>query len=361
MSETNRSGCFGSRTQGNSCGNNSQNGISCGNSTSGSVLIDTYQVFDSCRDRDCFEDVRVYLDEMGQSLIEHTGQVRCKSAEICSSSISVEPVQLSRGFYRITVRFYVKLELEACVCPGKPQTFCGLAVTEKSVVLYGGDGEVRVFRSTAASDSFCSTPCTGEMSTNLPVAVVETVDPGNPRRAASSNPRSASAIVAAAATRSPNRFAVCSAATSSTAVRNISRLSLGFFSVIRLERPEQYLINRGRVQRARQGVRSDRYRQPVRRVQSHGVPDRRIFTRSSRSVNRHRHRLHLVERQLDFRKLRQGDDRLPLQRPQLNINGDIRHLEVYSLIKNHRRGNLTVIIFIVVLVYYASVPSIEMS
>ena len=107
MSETNRSGCFGSRTQGNSCGNNSQNGISCGYSPSGSVLIDTYQVFDSCRGRDCFEDVRVYLDEMGQSLIEHTSQVRCKSAEICSSSISVEPVQLSRGFYRITVRFYV--------------------------------------------------------------------------------------------------------------------------------------------------------------------------------------------------------------------------------------------------------------
>lgn len=242
MSETNRSGCFGSRTQGNSCGNNSQNGISCGNSASGSVLIDTYQVFDSCRDRDCFEDVRVYLDEMGQSLIEHTSQVRCKSAEICSSSISVEPVQLSRGFYRITVRFYVKLELEACVCPGKPQIFCGLAVTEKSVVLYGGEGEVRVFRSTAASDSFCSTPCTGEMSTNLPVAVVETVDPVI-LGARVVEPSQCKCHCCCCCDEIPEQVCCVLGGNIVDGGQKYLAVSLGFFSVIRLERPEQYLIN----------------------------------------------------------------------------------------------------------------------
>ena len=55
------------------------NGTQIGN---GSVLIDVNQVFDSCRDRDCFEDTRVFLDEASQALIEHTGQVRTRTAEI---------------------------------------------------------------------------------------------------------------------------------------------------------------------------------------------------------------------------------------------------------------------------------------
>ncbi len=205
------------------------------------VVIDTYQVFDSCRDRDCFEDTRVFLDELGQSIIEHTGQVRTKSAEICSSAITVEPVHLSRGFYRVTVRFYVKLELEACMCPGKSQCFSGLAVVEKSVVLYGGEGAVHVFRSNMSADSFCSTPCSGEMGNNLPIAVVETVDPVilgtrvvEPSQCCCTCCCSCGDIPAAVASMfgelydNGNRYLA---------------VSLGFFSVIRIERPEQYLIN----------------------------------------------------------------------------------------------------------------------
>lgn len=239
MSENNRSGCFGSARFSQNGFQSADGGCASGNRGSGRVLIDTYQVFDSCRDRDCFEDTRVFLDEFGQSLIEHTNQVRTKSAEICSSSISVEPVQLSRGFYRITVRFYVRLELEACVCPGKPQTFCGIAATEKSAVLFGGEGEVRVFRSNTVSDSFCSRPCTGEMSTNLPIAVVETVDP----------------VILGTRVVEPHQCRCCccrddipepvTGVLGGTIVDGSQRylaVSLGFFSVIRLERPEQYLI-----------------------------------------------------------------------------------------------------------------------
>lgn len=205
------------------------------------VVIDTYQVFDSCRDRDCFEDTRVFLDELGQSIIEHTSQVRTKCAEICSSAITVEPVQLSRGFYRVTVRFYVKLELEACMCPGKSQCFTGLAAVEKSVVLYGGEGSVHVFRSNMTGDSFCSAPCMGEMGNNLPVAVVETVDP----------------VVLGTRVVEPSACCCtccCSCSDIPETVANMfgnlwdegSRylaVSLGFFSVIRIERPEQYLVN----------------------------------------------------------------------------------------------------------------------
>ncbi len=204
------------------------------------VVIDTYQVFDSCRDRDCFEDTRVFLDEIGQNIIEHTTQVRTKSAEICSSAITVEPVQLSRGFYRVTVRFYVRLELEACICPGKAQCFTGLAVVEKSVVLYGGEGSVHIFRSGTPGDSFCSAPVCGEVGNNLPVAVVETVDP---------------VVLGTRVVDTPSECRCCCCCMDIPAtvsggfggfIDDGSRylaVSLGFFSVIRIERPEQYLIN----------------------------------------------------------------------------------------------------------------------
>ena len=51
----------------------------CGRET---VCIDTYRVLDSCRDKDCYEDVRVYLTSFGQELINHTQNVRTKSAQI---------------------------------------------------------------------------------------------------------------------------------------------------------------------------------------------------------------------------------------------------------------------------------------
>ena len=236
MSELNRTGCRNLSGSIPSAASGAPSGCP------GNVLIDTYQVFDSCRDRDCFEDTRVFLDELGQNLIEHTSQVRVKSAEICSAAISVDPVQFSRGFYRVTVRCYVRLELEACVCPGRTQGFTGIAVTEKETVLYGGEGEVRVFRSNALSDSFCSSPCQGEMTTNLPVAVVETVDP----------------VVLSARVVDPVTCHCCQCCCCEDIPENVRNVvggppvdqgqrhlavSLGFFSVIRLERPEQYLVN----------------------------------------------------------------------------------------------------------------------
>ena len=207
----------------------------------GSVVIDTYQVFDSCRDRDCFENVRVFLDDIGQSIIEHTAQVRTKSAEICSSSISVDPVQLSRGFYRVNVRFYVRVELEACICPGKPQCFAGLAVVEKSVVLYGGEGAVHIFRSNAGGDSFCSAPVCGEMGNNLPIAVVETVDPVILGTGVY-EPSSCHCHCCCSCADVPNAVSGMFGGLCDDASRFLA-VSLGFFSVIRIERPEQYLVN----------------------------------------------------------------------------------------------------------------------
>ena len=140
------------------------------------VSIETGRILDSCRDRDCYENVRVFLTDIGYDIIDHTGNVRTKEAKIAWTYINIDPVPFNRGFYSLTIRFYIKLTFEACVCPGRSQEFEGVAVVEKKVILYGGESNVSVFRSTAC-DNFCSAPepCCG--TKNVPEAVVEVVDP----------------------------------------------------------------------------------------------------------------------------------------------------------------------------------------
>ena len=140
------------------------------------VCIDTYRVLDSCRDRDCYEDVRVYLTEYGQEIISNTSSVRATKAKILWSYVGVDPVTFNRGFYRISVKTYIMLTLEACNGMGTAQEFCGLAVLEKSVILYGGEGDVSAYRSTPGG-SYCEMFTSGSVSSCLPIAVVESAPP----------------------------------------------------------------------------------------------------------------------------------------------------------------------------------------
>ena len=139
------------------------------------VCIETNRILDSCRDRDCFENVRVFLSDLGCEIIEHTGQVRVKSACIAETQISLDPVQFNRGFYTVNIRFYIKLVFEACIGNGRSQEFEGIAVLDKKVILYGGDCNVSTFRGGGDFSDFCSKiePCCKE--NNVPTAVVDVV------------------------------------------------------------------------------------------------------------------------------------------------------------------------------------------
>ncbi len=221
---------------------NINNGQSCGRET---VCIDTYRVLDSCRDKDCFEDVRVYLTSFGQELINRTQSVRTKSAETVAATLDVASVPFNRGFYQINIRIYVKITVEVC-CNGMPQEVCGVAVVEKHVILFASEGNVNIFK----SDPFCDNPCRrpdlsgNHVGTNMPIAVLETVDP----------------IILGAKVVEPHSCNCCSCCCTADEIpervlRDLNGglcdndddkmlvVSLGFFSVVRIERPAQYLIN----------------------------------------------------------------------------------------------------------------------
>ena len=135
------------------------------------VNVHTRKIFDSCRDKDCIEDLRVYPLFSAQSYIEGAFSIRPRSAELLFADVDVEEITFNRGFYTVDVRFYYRIS--ASVLPGGCDIF-GLAVFDKRVILYGSEGNAKTF----TSDSFCRLPCCPGMGgSNDPIAVVEAVDP----------------------------------------------------------------------------------------------------------------------------------------------------------------------------------------
>ena len=217
------------------------------------VCVETNRILDSCRDRDCFENVRVFLTDLGQELIERTTQVRVKDACIAWTYIGIDPVQFNRGFYTVHIRFYVKLILEACVCPGRAQEFDGIAVLEKQVVLFGGDSSVSIFRSSSDGAGFCAEPEPCYKERSVPTAVVEAVDPIVLGVRVLEPVCSEPVCCCCCACDIPHSIAGCLSAPLYTDARDcdghgrddgrILVVSLGIFSLVRLVRPAQYLIS----------------------------------------------------------------------------------------------------------------------
>ena len=61
---------------------NNQNNNCCDNGFKEAVCIHTDKVYDSCRDKDCLENIRVYLTASGQSVVDRAINVKCTKAEI---------------------------------------------------------------------------------------------------------------------------------------------------------------------------------------------------------------------------------------------------------------------------------------
>ena len=138
------------------------------------VCIHTRKVYDSCREKECLKDIRVYLTASSQAILENTINVKPKTAELLWTYIDVEPITYNRGFFTVDVRYFYKVTLDAFCGVGRPKTICGLAIYDKRTVLFGSEGSARIF----SSDFVAGAQDIQNLErTNLPVAVVEVVDP----------------------------------------------------------------------------------------------------------------------------------------------------------------------------------------
>ncbi len=130
------------------------------------VCIHTRKIFDSCRDKDCIEDLRVYPTIGSQQYISGAISVRPRSAELLCVKVDVDEVTFNRGYYTVDVRYFYKIKGIVFPCGGE---ICGLAVFDKRVMLFGSEGNAKVFTS---EDN-----CLHCDKINQPIAVVEAVDP----------------------------------------------------------------------------------------------------------------------------------------------------------------------------------------
>lgn len=143
------------------------------------VCIDTPRVYDSCSDKDCFEDLRVYFPDEAQESVNNAAAVKSRTAELYRAYLDVEPVQFNRGFYSVDITFVFRVTVELYKTPNcrpsaKTDVVTGFASFSKKVILFGSEGNIKIFSSDYEQGSDDEQ---NEPTSNTPRAVLEAVDP----------------------------------------------------------------------------------------------------------------------------------------------------------------------------------------
>ena len=137
------------------------------------VCIDARRVYDSCGDKDCLSDMPVFFTCEGQELIDSAVNVRLRDADVLNVMLDIEPVPFHRGFYSIDMTYFFIVTLDVFTSPcTTPSCVTGLCISDKKVILYGSEGNVRVFSSDMTTDEYDSqnTPVRSLPTANVQVA-----------------------------------------------------------------------------------------------------------------------------------------------------------------------------------------------
>lgn len=201
------------------------------------LSIHTRKITDACRDKDCIEDLRVYLTQSSQSTLDSASSVRVRCADLLYAYIDVEPVAFDRNHYCVDVTFYYRILADAVVGTCRPTTLCGMASFSKRAVLCGEDSRAHIFTS---QTNLCAADGASKRSANRPTAVVEVLDP---MVLASKVRESCDSAASELAAQIPECVKGMFDEELST-VHDHRRLyvTLGQFSIIRLERDAQVVV-----------------------------------------------------------------------------------------------------------------------
>ena len=216
-----------------------QENLNCGcDDLQGGLSIHTRKITDSCRDKDCIEDLRVYLTAGSQAILDASSGAKVRCAELLHTYIDVEPVAFDRNHYCIDATFYYRIIADAVVGCSRPATLCGVAVFSKRAVLCGEESKAHIFTSTT---QLCGADGPTLASANLPTAVVEVLDP----MVLSSKVREHCDCHCKDNTVARIPAGICNLFDEELVFGNEGRrlyVTLGQFSVIRLERDVQLVV-----------------------------------------------------------------------------------------------------------------------
>lgn len=138
------------------------------------VCIHTDKVFDSCRDKDCLEDTRVFFTQCDQEIIDRAIKIKPSKAEVIWVFTDIENIPFNRGFYSVDLKYFFKVTLQVFTGSANPTTVDGLATFNKRVILFGSEGNAKIFSSKYKQNQFDPQMW---KKTNMPYAVVEVVEP----------------------------------------------------------------------------------------------------------------------------------------------------------------------------------------
>lgn len=130
------------------------------------VSIHTRKIFDSCRDKDCVDDLRIFPTVTSQTYIDNALSLRPRAAELLYIAVSVEPISFNRGYYTVDCTHFYRVTGEAFP---SGETVQGLAIFDKRVMLFGSEGSSKSFSSDETVPAL--------VTDDLPIAVVNSVNP----------------------------------------------------------------------------------------------------------------------------------------------------------------------------------------
>ena len=142
------------------------------------VCVNAARIYDSCSDKDCLEDLRVFFTDTQQPLVDAALSIKCRKVEVLNVFLDVEPVPFNKGFYSVDMTFFFKVHMDAYSSPvACPAPVTGLAIFSKKVILYGSEGGVKVYSSDGTGLNNSRRPVCGNTPENAPKASVQVVDP----------------------------------------------------------------------------------------------------------------------------------------------------------------------------------------
>lgn len=196
------------------------------------LSIHTGKITDSCRDKDCIEDLRVYLTRESQAVLDTAAGAKVRCAELMYTSVDVTPVAFNNNHYYIDLTFYYRIIADTFVSTCKPTALYGLALFSKRAVLCGENCGAHIFRSDEPGLCLCGG------ARKMPTAIVEVLDPMvlSSRVLPARNHDCAPLQIPAAVRECFDDDLVLSGDTQRLFV------TLGQFSIIRLERDAQLIV-----------------------------------------------------------------------------------------------------------------------
>ncbi len=147
------------------------------------VCIQVEKIYDSCKEKDCIEDARVFFRDPDKVnwIINHAINVKARRAEVVKVFTDVEEVPFKRGFYTVDIKFFIKVTLDFFVPKHsgglKIITVHGIVLFDKKVILFGSEGNVKIFKSHFMDHENDSHGDSALQQDNLPIAKVEVAEP----------------------------------------------------------------------------------------------------------------------------------------------------------------------------------------